>query len=322
MHFDSIRSLIHDDFIATDGLITTQLQSDIPLIQELSKHIIESGGKRLRPLLVLLSAHAFGYKGNHHVTLAAIIELIHTATLLHDDVVDASKLRRGKASANSIWGNEASVLVGDYLYSRAFQLMISVNNMPIFEILAEAANTLAAGEVLQLVQQHNPDTDEAKYMQVIQSKTAKLFEVAAKTGAILAERNLEEVNAIAQYGMHLGTAFQLVDDALDYCATSEEFGKNLGDDLAEGKTTLPLIYSMQHGTPEQVALIRQAIIRGNSDCLSEIIQVIESTDAIAYTYRAACEQVDAAITVLDIIPKSPYQQALCQLARFAVERKY
>ncbi|CAN5414748.1 hypothetical protein BH10PSE19_BH10PSE19_12520 [soil metagenome] len=239
MHFDSIRSLIQDDFVAADQLIVEQLQSDIPLIQELSKHIIESGGKRLRPLLVLLSARAFAYSGNHHITLAAIIELIHTATLLHDDVVDASKLRRGKASANSIWGNEASVLVGDYLYSRAFQMMISVNNMTIFEILAEAANTLAAGEVLQLIQQHNPAIDEARYMQVIQSKTAKLFEVAAKTGAILSERSPQEITAIAKYGMHLGTAFQLVDDALDYCATSKEFGKNLGDDLAEGKATLP-----------------------------------------------------------------------------------
>lgn len=322
MHFDSIHALIQDDLIATDQLIVTQLQSDIPLIQELSKYIIESGGKRLRPLLVLLSARAFAYDGNHHITLAAIIELIHTATLLHDDVVDASKLRRGKASANSIWGNEASVLVGDYLYSRAFQMMISVNNMTIFEILAEAANTLAAGEVLQLIQQHNPDIDEARYMQVIQSKTAKLFEVAAKTGAILSERTPQETAAIAQYGMHLGTAFQLVDDALDYCATSEEFGKNLGDDLAEGKTTLPLIYSMQHGTPEQITLIRQAIIRGNSNSLPEIIQVIESTEAIAYTYKAACKQVDAAIAALDEIPKSPYHQALRELAQFAVERKY
>lgn len=322
MHFDSIRTLIQDDFQATDQLIAEQLQSDIPLIQQLSKHIIDSGGKRLRPLLVLLSANAFGYIGKHHITLAAIIELIHTATLLHDDVVDASELRRGKASANSIWGNEASVLVGDYLYSRAFQMLVSVDNMTIFTLLADAANTLAAGEVLQLIQQHNPDTDEDRYMQVIQSKTAKLFEVAAQTGAMLTERSATEITAIAQYGMHLGTAFQLVDDALDYCATSSEFGKNLGDDLAEGKITLPLIYSMQHGTADQVQLIREAIIRGNSNYLSEILQVIDSTQAIAYTYAAASKQVDAAIAALAHIPPSIHQEALSELARFAVTRKY
>jgi len=294
----------------------------VVLINQISHYIINSGGKRLRPVLVLLAARALGYKGTHHIDLAAVIEFIHTATLLHDDVVDASDMRRGKQSANAVFGNEASVLVGDFLYSRAFQMMVDVGSMRVMEILSNATNTIAEGEVLQLLNCHDPETTEERYMDVIRYKTAKLFEAASQIGAVLAGRPAEEEAAMARYGMHLGTAFQLVDDVLDYSASSEQLGKNIGDDLAEGKPTLPLLYAMHHGTAEQAALIRHAIEHGGKENLKEITAAIESTGAIAYTSRSARVEADRALAELANFPDSPYKQALEVLAEFSVARAY
>ncbi|HEY5958908.1 MAG TPA: octaprenyl diphosphate synthase, partial [Polyangiaceae bacterium] len=296
--------------------------SDVVLINQISHYIINSGGKRMRPVLVLLSSRAFGYEGTDHHELAAVIEFIHTATLLHDDVVDASELRRGRDTANAVWGNEASVLVGDFLYSRAFQMMVSVQNMRVMEILAQATNTIAEGEVKQLLNIHNAETTEEVYLDVIRSKTAKLFESAAQLGAVLAGRPAEEEQALAAYGMYLGTAFQLIDDALDYSSTAEELGKNIGDDLAEGKPTLPLLYTMHNGNEEQRALIRSVIEEGGKDRINEVIAAIESTGAIAYTSRSAQIEADKAIAQLAILPDSPYKEALVTLARFAVSRSH
>jgi octaprenyl-diphosphate synthase len=262
MDIAAIQSLVSQDMQAVNHLIQQRLQSNVALINQLSHYIISSGGKRLRPMLVLLSAGASAYRRRDHIMLAAVIEFIHTATLLHDDVVDASSLRRGQQTANSIWGNEASVLVGDFLYSRAFQMMVEVQQMRIMDILSNATNVIAEGEVLQLLNCHEPDTTEESYLQVIRSKTAKLFEAAAQLGAVLAEQSAAVETALASYGMHLGTAFQLIDDVLDYSATPEEMGKNVGDDLAEVKPTLPLIYTLRHANPTHQAVIREAITQG------------------------------------------------------------
>ncbi len=322
MEIQDVLDLIADDKQAVDRLIQARLASNVVLIDQISHYIINSGGKRLRPVLVLLAARALGYQGPHHIDLAAVIEFIHTATLLHDDVVDASELRRGKQSANAVFGNEASVLVGDFLYSRAFQMMVDVGSMRVMQILSDATNTIAEGEVLQLLNCHDPDTTEQRYMDVIHYKTAKLFEAASQLGAVLAGRPAAEEQAMARYGMHLGTAFQLVDDVLDYSASSEQLGKNIGDDLAEGKPTLPLIYAMRQGTPAQAALIRSAIENGGRDNMMEITAAIESTGAIAYTSRSARQEADRALAELANFPDSPYKQALVALAEFSVARAY
>ena len=319
---EDVSALVDSDMEAVNLLITKRLQSEVALVNQISGYIINSGGKRLRPVLVLLSARAFGYQGEQHFNLAAIVEFIHTATLLHDDVVDASDRRRGKETANALWGNEAAVLVGDFLYSRAFQMMVDAQRMRVMEILAHATNTIAEGEVLQLLNCNDPDTTEQRYLDVIHCKTAKLFEAAAQLGAILCDASPEQERAMANYGMHLGTAFQLVDDVLDYSASSEEMGKNVGDDLAEGKPTLPLIRAMRQGTPAQSELIRKAIEAGGRDNIDEVMAAIESTDAIAYTARKAREEADLAIQQLQLIPASNYADALKPLADFSVSRTY
>lgn len=322
MEIDQIRELIADDMRAVDQLIHDRLSSDVVLINQLSQYIINSGGKRLRPMLVLLASRAFEYSGDQHINLAAVVEFIHTATLLHDDVVDASELRRGQETANALWGNEASVLVGDFLYSRAFQMMVDADSMRVMTVLADATNIIAEGEVMQLMNCNDPDTTELKYLEVIRCKTAKLFEAAARLGSILGGGTPEQESAIADYGMHLGTAFQLVDDALDYSATSAEIGKNIGDDLAEGKPTLPLIYAMRKGSADQVTLIRNAIESGGREAIDEILRAIESTQAIEYTAELAKAEADLAVTRLDGLPDTPYKQALASLAVFSVNRTY
>jgi octaprenyl-diphosphate synthase len=322
LDIQSAYDLVADDMQAVDKLIQQRLRSEVVLINQLGHYIINSGGKRLRPVVVLLSARAFEYAGSDHIDIAAIIEFIHTATLLHDDVVDASELRRGKKTANSIWGSEASVLVGDFLYSRAFEMMVSVNSMRVMEILAHTTNTIAEGEVMQLLNCHDPGTTEERYLEVIRSKTAKLFEAATQLGAVLCHRPIVEEEAMAAYGMHLGTAFQLTDDVLDYSASSEDLGKNVGDDLAEGKPTLPLIYAMRNGTPSQAQVIRSAIQDGGRDNLTEVIEAIESSGAIAYTAQVARREADRATQAIKSIAASPYQEALLKLAQFAVHRTY
>lgn len=319
---EAIYALIAKDMQNVNQLIEKRLQSDVVLINQLSHYIINSGGKRLRPILVLLSARAFGYSENHHLQLAAVIEFIHTATLLHDDVVDESSKRRGKDTANAIWGNQAAVLVGDFLYSRSFQMMVEVGSMRIMEILADATNTIAEGEVLQLLNCNDPDTTESRYMDVIHFKTAKLFEAAAQLGAVLCNANTEQETAIACYGMHLGTAFQLIDDVLDYSSTPEEMGKNIGDDLAEGKPTLPLIRAMSVGGPQHADVIRDAILNGGLENISQVMKAIESTDAIEYTAHKARQEADTALQMLEKIPASEYKDALINLAEFSVNRTY
>jgi octaprenyl-diphosphate synthase len=319
---DDIRALVGSDAEAVDGLILRRLSSEVALINELGHYIINSGGKRLRPLLVLLAAHACGYQGKHHLELAAVIEFIHTATLLHDDVVDASELRRSAQTANAIWGNEAAVLVGDFLYSRSFEMMVSIGSMRVMEILSTTTNVIAEGEVLQLLNCHDPDTSEERYRDVIRYKTAKLFEASAQLGAVLGEQPDAIEHAMGVYGMHLGTAFQLIDDALDYGASGTDIGKNIGDDLAEGKPTLPLIHAMRHGNPEQVKVIRQAIESGGLAQIDTVLAAIESTNAIAYTSQSAQQEADLAVQALADIPASPYKDALYGLAEFSVNRSY
>jgi octaprenyl-diphosphate synthase len=319
---DAIRTLVAEDMRSVNSLIQRSLHSEVVLIDQLGHYIINSGGKRLRPTLVLLAARACGYHGPLHVNIAAIIEFIHTATLLHDDVVDASELRRGHETANAIWGNEASVLVGDFLYSRAFEMMVDVHSMRVMEIMAHATNTIAEGEVMQLLNCHNADTTEEQYLNVIYCKTAKLFEAGAQLGAVLANRPQTEEQAMAAYGMHLGTAFQLIDDVLDYSASPAEMGKNVGDDLAEGKPTLPLIYSMAHGSDRQAAVVREAIEKGGLDRIHEVMGTIESTGAIAYTAQLAKEEANKAQQALAEIPSSRHKDALLALAEFSVERSY
>ena len=322
MSLDDIRALVADDLAAVDRLIQERLSSDVALVGQLSTYIINSGGKRLRPLLVLLGAAACGYPGREHHTLAAVIEFIHTATLLHDDVVDDSNLRRGKETANAIWGNQASVLVGDFLYSRSFQMMVGVGDMEVMRLLADTTNAIAEGEVQQLLNCHDPDTTEARYLEVITAKTARLFEAAAQLGAILAGRPEGERDALARYGLHLGIAFQLVDDMMDYNSSAEVTGKNIGDDLAEGKPTLPLIHAIQNGSPEESALVRRAIEDGGLENITGVVAAIESTGAIAYTSRSAEREAELALEAMSALGPSTYRDALESLARFSVERSY
>lgn len=318
-----IRSLVQSDLEATDNFIRTELRSDIPFINQLMDYILKAGGKRIRPILVLLTARAFDHNDHQHIDLAASIELIHTATLLHDDVVDNSTLRRGRETANTIWGNEASVLVGDFLYSRAFQLIVKLQNFDIIKIFSNATNLIAEGEVMQLLNCHDPDTTESSYFEVIQRKTAKLFEVATQTGtALTGSYTTQQMNAMAHFGMQLGIAYQLIDDTLDYRSSAEEMGKNIGNDLAEGKPTLPLIHALRLGSSSEVELIRNAIETGSSENLATILSIIESTGAIEYTANAAKRHAHEAKTILKEIPESPYRQALHDLTDFVVERNY
>jgi len=321
LDFDGVVAIAETDRQAVDQLIAKSLESDVALVSQVSQYIVMSGGKRLRPLVVLLAARALGYAGEQHIRAAAIIEFIHTATLLHDDVVDSSDRRRGMDSANTVFGNQASVLVGDFLYSRSFQMMVDIDDMRVMQILADATNTIAAGEVMQLMNVHNPDTSEDEYRQVIYRKTARLFEAGAQIAAVLAGRDRSDEAAMVRYGQNLGTAFQLVDDALDFNASAEELGKNLGDDLAEGKATLPLIYAMQVGSRDQRTLIRKAVVDGGLDKLDVIQSIIESTGALAYTEKRAHEAADIAIAALTGIPDSPHKQALISIAEFAVKRR-
>jgi octaprenyl-diphosphate synthase len=318
---EELNALIADDLRALNRMIRERLSSDVVLINQLGTYIIGSGGKQLRPKVAILSALAHGYRGRHHLNMAAIVEFIHTATLLHDDVVDASRMRRGRQTANLVWGNAASVLVGDFLYSRAFQMMVEIGNMRIMRILADATNTIAEGEVMQLLNCHDPDITEAHYLKTIRNKTAKLFEAAGRLGAVIAGSGVAQEEAIGRYGMHLGTAYQLIDDVLDYSATAQELGKNVGDDLAEGNPTLPLLYSMWKGTAAQAAAVRAAIERGGRDRLDEIMQTIESTGALAYTARLAESEAAKAKQALEGLPASPYCDALAALASFSVNRK-
>jgi octaprenyl-diphosphate synthase len=321
MTLDEVLALGREDMAAVDCLISESLKSDVALVSQVSEYIVMSGGKRLRPMIVLLAARAFGYEGEQHVRASAIIEFIHTATLLHDDVVDSSARRRGKDSANTVFGNQASVLVGDFLYSRAFQMMVDIGSMRIMQILADATNTIAAGEVMQLMNVHDPDTTEEAYRQVIYRKTARLFEAGAQIAAVLADRSPADEAAMIRFGQELGTAFQLVDDALDFNASADELGKNLGDDLAEGKATLPLIYAMQEAAPKDKELIRNAILEGGLDQLEKITTVIESTGALQYTAARAQEAADQAIAALTDVPDSEYKQALIAIAEFSVQRR-
>lgn len=322
MDLEPIRAPIADDLQAVNTLIRQELHSDVALINQLAGYIIDGGGKRLRPVTTLLAAHACGYAGNQHIAAAAIIEFIHTATLLHDDVVDESSLRRGRETANAIWGNQASVLVGDFLYSRSFQMMVGIGSLRVMEIMADTTNTIAEGEVMQLLNCHDPDTTEERYMAVIHCKTAKLFEAAAQLGAVLAGRRHDEEQVLGRYGRHLGTAFQLIDDVLDYRASTAELGKNIGDDLAEGKPTLPLIYALRHGSPEEARIIRQAIEQGGLNQIDAVTQTIESTGALDYTARLAAKEVEYAIACLNLLPDLPAKQSLINLAHFAVDRHY
>ena len=322
MSFESVKALVEGDLRQVDAVIRTRLASDVVLVNQIAEYIVGSGGKRLRPLLVVVAARACGYRGERHSEAAAIIEFIHTATLLHDDVVDGSKLRRGRDTANEVWGNEASVLVGDYVYSRSFEMMVSLESMRIMDVMAGATNKIAEGEVLQLLNANDPDTTEERYFEVIYRKTAKLFEAGAQIAAILSGAPLETERAMAAYGRHLGTAFQLVDDVLDYQSNSEELGKNLGDDLAEGKPTLPLIYALRTGNEDQRALIRRGIEQGNIEQLAQITAAIESTGGLAYTARLARREAALAIDAIAVLPDSAYKQALRELAEFAVERTF
>lgn len=320
LSLEAVRALISDDFAAVNETIRARLASDVVLINQVSEYIIGSGGKRLRPMLVLLAARACGYQGHKHVEAAAIIEFIHTATLLHDDVVDASEMRRGQDTANNVFGNEASVLVGDFLYSRSFQMMVALGKMRIMDILADATNTIAEGEVLQLLNCNDPDTDEDRYLQVIRRKTAKLFEAGTRIAAILSDQPESIENALGSYGSHLGTAFQLVDDVLDYQSDSAETGKRMGDDLAEGKPTLPLIHALLNGDETQRKLLRKAIESGGRDQLQDVMRAVESTGAIPYTARLAQAEAERAAQALTELPDSEFKSALLWLAKFSVER--
>jgi len=317
-----IKRLVEAEMTEVNQLIIRELSSDVVLINQIGHYIVSSGGKRLRPVLLLLVAKALGYSEEEHITLAAVIEFIHTATLLHDDVVDESSMRRGQDTVNELWGNSASVLVGDYLYSRSFELMVSVNKMRIMEILSRTTTAIAEGEVLQLLNCNNPATNEQKYLQVISRKTAILFSAAAQLAAVLVGAPEALEICLKEYGLRLGIAFQLVDDALDYKADPEDLGKNLGDDLAEGKPTLPLIYAIEHGTEQQAELLRHTIKEGDRNRFKEVYEIIESTQAIEYTISRAKEEANKAIEALASIENSEYKEALIRLAQFSVERSY
>ena len=322
MDISEIRALVEDDMQAVNALILKRLESDVVLINQIGHYIINSGGKRLRPMLVLLAARAIGYEGKRHIDLAAIIEFIHTATLLHDDVVDDSDMRRSNETANAVWGNAASVLVGDFLYSRSFEMMVDVNLMSVMEILSHATNRIAEGEVLQLLNCNDPDVAEQSYREVILRKTAVLFEAGTRLGAIISESDTAIEKAMAEFGLHLGIAFQMIDDALDYGSSDVDIGKNIGDDLAEGKPTLPIIRAMQQCEDKQKKLLRSVIEKGGSDVIEQVLEIIQATDAIDYTFKLAELEADKAIEALKAIPESSFKEALIALANYAVKRNY
>ncbi|WP_166259062.1 polyprenyl synthetase family protein [Marinobacter salicampi] len=311
---------VADDFKHVNELITYRLASDVPMVEKIAQYIVDSGGKRLRPLLVLLTARSLDYKGSDHIKLAAVIEFLHTATLLHDDVVDTSDMRRGKTTANARWGNAPSVLVGDFLYSRAFQMMVELNSIPVMAVLSNATAVIAEGEVMQLMNVKNPDLTETQYMEVINNKTAMLFEAAAHSGALLASAGQEQADAMGRYGKHLGLAFQLVDDVLDYRGDADAMGKNVGDDLAEGKATLPLIYAMAKGSDSTRTLIRQAIRKGGLDDLSEIVSAVEDSGALDYTMQRARTEAELALACTASLEESEFKTALNLLTEAAVAR--
>ncbi|VVE34874.1 octaprenyl diphosphate synthase [Pandoraea pneumonica] len=317
----NVLAAIADDMRAVDQLIRHRLASEVVLINQISEYIINSGGKRLRPALLLLVANALGVTSPHRFELAAVIEFIHTSTLLHDDVVDESDLRRGRQTANALFGNAASVLVGDFLYSRSFEMMVSVDNMRVMQILARATNVIAEGEVLQLLNMHDPDVDEARYLQVIKYKTATLFEAATQLAAVLANADAQTEAAVLEYGGRLGTAFQLMDDWLDYAGDTDAMGKNAGDDLREGKPTLPLIHVLQHGTPEERALVREAIENGGTDKFEPILAAITRTGALDYTLARAQEEADAAAQIISTLPSSQYKNSLLELCSYSIARR-
>jgi len=319
---DAIRNPLLDDQKACDHLIRESLKSNVELISKIGDHIIQSGGKRLRPLLVLLSAKAFGYQGQSHIKLAAVIELLHTATLLHDDVVDHSELRRNQPTANNLWGDHASVLVGDYLYSRAFQLMVDVNNMKVMEIIATSSNQMAEGEMLQLLNCHQPDITEENYMKVIECKTGTLFAAAAQMGPVLMNADKTAVENMYYFGSYLGSAFQLIDDALDYKGNTKEMGKNMGDDLREGKPTLPFIRALSQVNAEDAETLRRAVAEGSSENMEKLLKIIESTDAISYTIESAKRQALKAREFVKDLPASIYKDSLMKLVDFAVSRQF
>lgn len=322
MDVDHLRALVSEDFAAVNALIIEKIQSDVSLIDELANHIIKSGGKRLRPLIVLLSSHACNYKGHSHIALAAMIEFFHTATLLHDDVVDESTLRRGKETANEIWGSKASILVGDYLFTQYMQLLIQVGDLNIMRLLADISLEIGSGEIQQLSNRHNIALTEDEYFNVIRSKTSVLFAVSAALGALISKSDKTLEQGLYQYGLHLGNAFQLIDDAMDYCSDANVIGKNIGDDLADGKATLPLLYALKHGTEHQQTLIRESLQHGTLDHLPTIIETITETKALDYTRRIATNEAEQAISALDILPSSVYKNALIELAYYAVKRDH
>ncbi|BEM31001.1 octaprenyl diphosphate synthase [Serratia marcescens] len=323
MNLEQITELTAQDMAAVNATILEQLNSDVTLINQLGYYIISGGGKRIRPMIAVLAARALGYEGNKHVTVAALIEFIHTATLLHDDVVDESDMRRGKATANAAFGNAASVLVGDFIYTRAFQMMTSLESLRVLALMSEAVNVIAEGEVLQLMNVHDPDISEESYMRVIYSKTARLFEAAAQSSAILSGASAEQEQALQDYGRYLGTAFQLIDDLLDYSADGSTLGKNTGDDLNEGKPTLPLLHAMHNGDDAQRDMIRSAIEQGNGRHLLEpVLQAMQQCGSLEYTRKRAEEEADKAIAALQVLPASEHRTALEGLAHLAVQRDF
>jgi octaprenyl-diphosphate synthase len=322
MTIHRLRALVSDDFNAVNDLIIRTSQSPIRLIDDLSNHIIQSGGKRLRPLLILLTCQACGYQGNHHITLATMIEFFHTATLLHDDVIDESALRRGRDTAHQIWGSKASILVGDYLFTRYMQLMIGVGNLDIMRILTDAAYEIGCGEIKQLSHRHDTTLSTEDYFEVIRAKTSLMFSASCQISAVLSQANQPLENALKTYGLHLGNAFQLTDDALDYCADATITGKNIGDDLADGKVTMPLLYVLQQGTPTQQQLIKEAIAEGSLKHLPSVLEAITETRAIEYTRLQASHEMNKALLALEILPHSIYKEALIELAKYAISRDH
>ncbi len=320
MQIQAIYSCVENDFNEVNQLISTQLSSDVPLVEKIAQYIVESGGKRMRPLLVLLISRALDQSNQEQCKLAAIIEFLHTATLLHDDVVDTSNMRRGRSTANAKWGNAPSVLVGDFLYSRAFQMMVDIGSVSVMNVLSNATNVIAEGEVFQLMNCKNPDVTEDAYFEVIKNKTAMLFEAASHSAAILAKANVQQQAALKEYGLQLGLAFQLVDDMLDYIGDAETMGKNVGDDLAEGKPTLPLIYTMKQGSEQERTLIRKAIRSGDASELDAICTAVQRSGALDYTREKAEQGYQQACQCLDVLPESSYKDALAGLAKLAVQR--
>ena len=322
MDIHHLRALVSEDFEAVNSLIIEKIQSQISLIDDLTHHIVGSGGKRLRPLLVLLASHACGYKGRDHITLATMVEFFHTATLLHDDVIDESTLRRGKETANEIWGSKASILVGDYLFTQYMQLMLDVGDLDIMRLLANTAHQIGCGEIQQLANRHNTALTVEEYFDVIRAKTSLLFAASSSLGALVSKSEPAIQEGLYNYGLHLGNAFQLIDDALDYCSDSETIGKNIGDDLADGKATLPLLHVLKHGTPAQQLKVTESLKQGTLTYLPEILEAVTETNAIDYTRRVAANEVDKAISALQILPDSVYKNALTDLAHYAVLRDH